>query len=247
MRVAFTITYNQLHQLTFRGFTEFMLENFDHWIVVDGLAGNGGSTSWCQDLNLDFKSTDGTIEYLKSFNNPKLHLIEAKEKWESKDKMVNEAIELLRSITKYCTLYQVDSDEHFSVVGMEKAERMLMGSPHKCVSLTPIHYVAHNRIAMGQWAAKTNRIWKWKGEDFVSHEPAAIYGQGKALAIPVSFNHYSYVFDKDVMFKEQYYGYTGIYERWKIVEQSEEEELPITALFPLPHPIGKSKTKLVKI
>lgn len=247
MRVAFTITYNQLHQLKFRGFTEFMLANFDHWIVVDGLAGNKGSTSWCRDLELNFKSTDGSIEYLKSFNSDKLHLIEPTEKWESKDQMVNAAIEYLRGLTKYCTLYQVDSDEHHTIEGMARAERLLNGSTQKCVSLTPIHYVAHNRVAMGAWAAKTNRIWKWKGEDFTSHEPAMIYGQGKALAIPVSFNHYSYVFDKDVIFKEKYYGYEGIYERWKAVEESEEEELPITALFPLPHPIGRSKTRLVKI
>ena len=247
MRVAFTIIYNQLHQLQFRGFSEFMIANFDHWIVVDGLSGNGGSTSWCNDLNLTYHSTDGTVEFMRSLASDKVHFIEAKQKWESKDQMVNAAIELLRSITRSCILYQVDSDEHYTIQSMQRAERFLNSATQKCVSLTPIHYVAPNRIAMGKWVTKANRVWKWKGEDFISHEPAMIYGQGKALAIPVSFNHYSYVFDKDVQFKEKYYGYINLYERWKLIQESLEEELPITALFNEEHPIGKTKTKLVRI
>lgn len=247
MRIAFTIIYNQLHQLQFMGFTDFMLKNFDHWVVVDGLAGNGGSTSWCKDLNLDFKSTDGTVEYMRSLKSDTVHFIEAERKWDSKDEMVEAAIVKIRELARACTLYQVDSDEHWTEDGMMRAERFLKGTDRKCVSVTPIHYVSTNRVAMGQWVTKVNRVWKWKGESFISHEPAVIYGQSKALAIPVSFNHYSYIFDKDIIFKEKLYGYTGLYSKWKSFQDSIEDELPITALFDKDHPIGKSKTKLVKI
>lgn len=247
MRIAFTITYNQLHQLKFMGFTEFMLKNFDHWVVVDGLAGNKGSTSWCKNLDLHHASTDGTVEFMKSLVSDKVHFIEAPKKWESKDEMVEAAIEKIRTLTNSCTLYQVDSDEHWTEHDMVRAERFLKESDRKCVALTPIHFVAPNRVAMGEWAAKTNRVWKWKGESFRSHEPAILFGQNKALNIPVSFNHYSYIFDVDIKFKEKLYGYTGLYDKWKSFQESQEDELPITALFEIDHPIAKTKTKLVKV
>ena len=61
------ITKDFIHHLKNRNFAKFMLTNFDHWIVVEGHAKPGGSTSWCKDINIPCRSTDGTHEELLGF------------------------------------------------------------------------------------------------------------------------------------------------------------------------------------
>lgn len=222
LRCAFTIIYNGLHHLKNRNFAKFMLTNFDHWIVVEGHAKPGGSTSWCKDINIPCRSTDGTHEELLGLKSQhkNLHYYSNGGYWKSKDEQVNKAIDILRGITNECILWQVDADEVWTETGIVNNERALMGRRHNCGRVQFRHIVGEHEgkllIARGRWGSGyVNRVWKWKGERFVTHEPSEIEGQS-SVNLPYRFDHYSMYFEQDVLFKSKYYkGYENLYENWK--------------------------------
>ena len=86
------------------------------------------------------------------------------------------------------------------------------------------YYVGEKQKVIGQWGEGRlepyRRLWDWKGEMFIKHEPPTLVGKnGPGLLLPQRFNHYAYFFEQDVKFKEIYYqGYEGLYERWLKVQ-----------------------------
>jgi hypothetical protein len=241
MRIAFTIIYNGFHHLTHNGFSDFMLANFDHWVVVEGHARAGGSTAWCKNLGMPQRSTDGTHEYLLSLSkeNPKLKYFSKGTYWNSKDQQVNKAIEIVKTITGNCYLWQVDCDEQHTPCNLLKAEIALDKSGLKAGQMKFNHYLCRNDqgdqlIATGEWGSGSNiRLWKWSGEWFVTHEPPVIEGQIGVAELPVKYDHYSYYFEQDIIFKSKYYkGYDSLYLYWKRLKKFKGTfPRPITDLF----------------
>jgi len=74
-------------------------------------------------------------------------------------------------------------------------------------------------------------------------------GQRQTVHIPdVTFDHYSYSFDKDVKFKSVYYsGHQNVFKNIKAVRDSETFPLPISALFGKETAIGKSNSFIHKL
>ena len=249
MRVAFTIIYDGFHHLTHNGFADFMLQNFDKWVVVEGHARAGGSTSWCKNLGLPQRSTDGTHEYLLylASKNEKLIYFSKGTYWNSKDQQVNKAIEIIKTFTNSCYLWQVDVDEQYSPCDLLKAEIALDKSGLKAGQVKFNHYLCVNDhgkqlIATGDWGSGSHiRLWKWSGEWFISHEPPKIEGQTDVADLPVKYNHYSYFFEKDVLFKDKYYGYHNLHYHWtKLKSFDGDFPRPITDLF------GKKNKRISK-
>ena len=243
LRVAFTIIYNGLHHLKNRNFAEFMLDTFNHWIVIEGHAKPGGSTSWCKNLNIPCRSTDGTHEELlglSSLHN-NLHYYSKGGYWESKDEMVTKAIDILSGITNECWLWQVDCDEVWTKENILNNERCLASRRHNCGRVQFRHIVGKTEggvmVARGRWGSGyVNRLWKWKGQDFVQHEPPEIEGQ-MAVNLPYRFDHYSMYFEQDVKFKSKYYkGYENLYENWK--KMHEGTKFPFRGSHLTPHAKG---------
>ena len=54
MRVAFTIILNGLRHLTHNHYYKTIIENFDYWVIVEGVSQPNDSTSWCKNLDLSF-------------------------------------------------------------------------------------------------------------------------------------------------------------------------------------------------
>lgn len=239
MRIAFTIIYDGLHHLKHNGFTEFMLMNFDYWVVVEGHARAGGSTSWCKNLGLPQRSQDGTHEYLMHIaaSNPKLKYFSKGTYWNSKDQMVNKAIEIIKNLTTKCYLWQVDVDEQYSPCDLPKAEIALDKSGLIAGSFKFFHYLCPNiagqLVAKGEWGDGSNiRIWKWEGQNFISHEPPIIEDQTEVAELPIKYHHYSYFFEKDVRFKDSYYGYPNLLRNWlKLKSYTGSFPAPINLLF----------------
>ncbi len=130
-RIAFSIVYNASHHLRHNKYAERILKMVDLWIIVEGAAGNKGSTSWCKDLQRSSSSEDGTIEYLKqlsAFNMAKLRVQFASpgQMWESKDMMVNQAISMIKSEgIEEAWLWEIDADEQWTADQMDRAEAMM--------------------------------------------------------------------------------------------------------------------------
>ena len=231
MRVAFTIILNGLRHLKQDNYTQFMTTQFDHWVIVEGVSRPTGSTSWCKELSTDFHknylSNDGTTEFLDTIKSDRVTIVRCKDKpWENKDEQVNAAIDIIKSITNECMLWQVDIDEKWTSNQLQEAEEMLRKNNGKTGCFLCNYYVGEKQIALGDWGEGKHepyrRLWDWKGEKFVSHEPPKLKGKnGPGLLLPQRFNHFAYYYKEDVMFKEAYYGsYEGLYNRWLKVQDN---------------------------
>jgi len=225
-RIAFTILLNGLHHLTHNDYYKFILENFDYWIIVEGASNNTGSTSWCNAFPKNFskengESIDGTTEFLTDISKKYKNLIHIKpiKMWNNKDDQVNTAIQEIKKITNTCLLWEIDIDEQWNLEDIKTAEAILIREQAKTGCFLCTYFVGKNKIATGEWGEGTRspyrRLWNWSGELFKSHEPPVLDGKnGPGILIPIKFNHYAFYFDQDVRFKEIYYKYIGLYDRW---------------------------------
>lgn len=251
-RLAITIIYNGLHHLTHKGFSDFMTKHFDHWVIVEGHAKPGRSTSWCNDLVISPTSTDGTIGYCEALalnhKNVTFHCNGVY--FKSKDVQVNLALALLKRKFNAGFLWQVDADEHWTVDQLQAAESLLSYSGFKQAAFQFNHYVGKDLLATGDWGSGwVNRLFLWRGQRFISHEPSMMELPYRTTQIKeIKFNHYSYVFKQDVEFKEKYYpGYTGITKRWESLQMCKDFPQPITALFDPSTRVGKGNSQIIKI
>jgi hypothetical protein len=231
MRVAYTIILNGLRHLTHNDYYKTMIENFDLWVIVEGVAGNTGSTSWCKNLpetiHNNFISNDGTSEYLDklqaAYNNVRV-IRPRNGPWSNKDEQVNAAITEIKKTVEECFLWQVDIDEQWTLEQLNTAESELTSNGGKTGCFYCNFFVGEKLIAKGDWGegliTPYRRLWRWCGEEFETHEPPMLRGKnGPGLLLTPRFNHFAYYYKEDVMFKELYYsGYDGLYERWTDIQ-----------------------------
>jgi hypothetical protein len=228
-RVAFTIIYNGAHHLMHNNYATVMSKNFDYWVLVEGAALPTGSTSWCKDIFTNSESTDDTIKLINDIctehsNVQYIQRINGNA-WENKDKQVNAAIDALNvwrteNNVDSCYLWQIDIDEQWTIDQLEQAEKELSSGNGKTGCFLCNYFVGPNLVVKGQWgegqSGPYRRLWRWEGEKFETHEPPVLNGKnGPGLLLTPRFNHYAYFFEKDVTFKEQYYGYTSLVSNWK--------------------------------
>lgn len=251
MRSAVTILYNGLHHLQHNGFAQFMVDNFDYWAVVDGLSHNGGSTAWCNRLDMPPCSTDGSVEFMRDLamtHSNVLHYV-AKKPFRSKDEQVNMCIDLLRKQIKRGWLWQVDVDEQWTAEQLDDAEQRLFFSPMREAAFRFYHFVGKGIYADGKWGNDhVSRLFKWRGQKFISHEPSRMDSAGRVLLIDdIRFNHYSYYFETDVIHKDKYYkGYEGIHPNWLKLQTMTEFPQPLSVLMPVTSKQYNDNTKIVK-
>lgn len=228
MRIGFTIIFNGLHHLLHNDFAVKMASMFDYWVIVEGAARNDGSTKWCKKILSKYhnngSSIDGTEKYLSNLfsTNSNIgvlcNIATDKIMWDSKDEMINCAVQYIKQhLTNDAFLWQIDCDEQWTSEAMDAAEKELTGDTGMFLCN---YYVGPNLIAKGGWGEGKSRpyrrLWKWKGQYFKSHEPPILEGgNGKEQLLSQRFNHYAYYYEKDVEFKDKYYGgHEGVYKRW---------------------------------
>jgi GR25 family glycosyltransferase involved in LPS biosynthesis len=241
-RIAFTILFNGLHHLKHKNYTEFLAKNFDYWVVVEGASKNKGSTSWCKEMPSSYhkngKSIDGTVDFMKKLckKYDNIIFIESNGMWESKDDMVNRAIDEVKKITNSCFLWQVDVDEQWTVEQIIKSEKELKAKKCKTGKFNVFQFVGEGLIAFGKdWAgAPFTRLWDWKGEKFISHEPPALNTTDKSETIlSERMMHYAFYFEEDVKFKNDWYNdHDDSLKRWKKLKTEKKFPQHITYLFP---------------
>jgi hypothetical protein len=194
-----------------------------HWHVVEGAAANTHCTAWCKRIEPQY-SRDGTGEFLASLHgNPRVtHYRKAM--WDGKVEMCNAAVSTIKD---RCILLQMDSDEIWSPVQLAvMCEAFSKKQTHAffwCryffgadVVMTTRNCYANN--PRQEW----KRAWKFEpGMTFKSHEPPVLDGENVAMEhaeteqLGLVFDHFGYALEKQVAFKEEYYGYTGAVAQWK--------------------------------
>jgi len=239
MRIGFTIIFNGLHHLLHNNYAEKLVNMLDYWVIVEGAAGSTGSTKWCNPMPEKYyddygKSVDGTIAFISGFMNGRIKnditLFVANGIWESKDTMVNTAIEWIKeNLTENAFLWQIDIDEQWTPEAMDAAEKELIGDTGLFLA---DYHVGPGLMAKDERPYK--RLWRWKGQRFASHEPPLLEGgNGTEQLLSQRFNHYAYYYEKDVRFKDDWYGgHEGIYKRWKELQEETNFPQPLSRLLP---------------
>lgn len=233
-------------------FASKMCKLFDHWIVIEGHSLPYGSTSWCKKMNVSPTSQDGTIKYLKSLSLIKnnLHFYSHGGFFYGKDEQVNAGISILKQLTKKCYLWQVDVDEHWTEEKLKASEIYADLNPHKGYAFQFNQYVGEDIIAVGEWGSGyLNRLWKWNGEMFRSHEPALLFGQRSLGYVPeIKYDHFSYLYEKDVKFKSQYYtGHEYVHKGWGELKNVKTFPVHISVLFGKDSKIGMSNSYITRL
>jgi hypothetical protein len=254
-RIAFTIILNGLHHLLHNSYAETLCDMVDHWVIVEGAAGNTGSTAWCKamppEVHKDGRSVDGTVKFLQQLadRRPNVHVVIGDGLWPSKDAQVNRAVDEVRKLASDCWLWEIDADEQWAQPAMDLAETTLAASGNGAAAFRCDAFMGKDIVARGEWGENPpyRRLWRWNGESFDTHEPPRLHGCGKnPLVLPQRFSHYSYYFEQDVKFKSQWYGgHEAVYENWLKLQRQTKFPRPISALFGMTS-YGLSKTSIVK-
>ena len=262
MRIAFTIILNGLHHLKHNNFGKRMLEMFDYWIIVDGAAGNQGTSAWCKKMLCRYHnkgdSNDGTLDYLldlymSSSNNEKMIITLANgEPWPSKDVMVRSAVTKASVVASNAFLWQIDVDEQWTPFQLQRAEDELVEADKDTGMFLCDFYVGQDILARGDWGEGKvypyRRLWRWKGQQFESHIPPKLEGgNGKEVLLSQRFKHYAYYFEQDVEFKSNYYtGYNNILKNWKKLQEMPDKDFPLPASFLVNNRWTRKNTQLIK-
>lgn len=233
-----------------------MSEMFDAWVIVEGAAGNAGSTNWCgspvEGYHNNGHSVDGTLEYIRSMERSadNVYTITKGGCWQSKDEMVNSATDFIRREIREEPMYlwEVDVDEQWTLPDLRAAEKHLDAAGAKTGMFLANYFVGPNLIVKGEWGEGLllpyNRLWNWNGQDFQKHEPPILEGGNEpSILLPQRFNHYAYAFEQDVRFKDLWYGgHRGILDKWKRLQELPAEAFPqdISALTPFSWGGGKT-------
>jgi hypothetical protein len=196
------------------------------WLVVEGPAANVNCTSWCKPQPPGH-SNDGTHEFLMSLTNHPRVFYSWRLMWDGgKVEMCNRA---LATITEPCVLLQIDADELWSAEQIEKIFR-LISSPGQidAANFYCRYFLGPNIVTVGdncygnnpgEWA----RAWRlYPGMKFVRHEPPVlnrppymVQSRVGTKIMDLVFDHWAYYFEKQVAYKESFYGYKNAVAQWK--------------------------------
>jgi hypothetical protein len=203
-----------------------------HWHIVEGAAANTGSTRWCQPQK-GRRSQDGSEEFLFTFfrqSHPRV-TVNIKNLWEGgKDQMFQVG---LNRIEEPCLLLQMDIDELWSpeqfetLIGFFNAYDQIGAARFYCRYFIGPNIVITSTHGYGNRPGEWLRAFRYEpGMKFISHEPPAfldtrpVASRDQTKEVGLVFDHWAYVFEKQVAFKERFYGYRNAVAHWKRLQDN---------------------------
>jgi hypothetical protein len=235
IKTAFTIVLNGMPFIAQQ--YEIIPKVFDKWIIVEGYSKPILDTSWCKEIDTtkftnNGLSNDGTTEFLNHIASDKIQIIRKPngDFWNGKTEMCNAAVQGLNNTV----LMEFDADEIWDVNTLKSVTDYSIqhfdefdGMMFFCNC-----FVGHNLVTVGEDCYGNNpnewcRLWNVRDiSEFITHEPPRMKNLNKILHRNFTktqgwiFNHYSYLYEKQLKFKEDYYGYTGAVEQWKSLQNN---------------------------
>lgn len=236
-----------------------------HWHIIEGAAELKHDTAWSvanggkleESFTRDNLSQDGTSEYLDSLvkEYPENVSVYRKDrKWNGKTEMVNAPLE---RINEECILWQLDSDEIWTLDQINKTREMYMLSPDKTSANYLCNYFVGEKLVLQNFGKYANnlfnewiRTWRFQpGDRFLAHEPPTLCRFGadgryqdinkvnpfsymETAAAGLIFQHYAYVTEVQIEFKEKYYGYSGLKDNWKKLNSTIAFPVQLKEYFP---------------
>jgi hypothetical protein len=232
-KIAFTIVLNGMPFI--RQQAEIIPKIFDEWHIIEGATLPVNDTYWCKNINSIFYSDDklsidGTSEFIDSIiDNTNIFVHRKYDFWNGKVEMCNS----IKTSLSDCILMQIDVDEFW------KADTLLeIFDYSKDMSYDGIHFkcnyfvgpdlMIQNDGCYGNRDGEWSRLWKInKPTEWISHEPPRLKGLTNFLSRNSTknmgwvFDHYAYVYEHQLKFKENFYGYMNATDHWKKLQNSE--------------------------
>lgn len=201
-----------------------------HWHIIEGVAKPVACTAWCKRLKPRL-SNDGTSEYLDSISgHPNISLYR-KEEWEGKIEQVNAPC---HHYNDGDIVMEIDSDEIWTTRQLESVVQILSTSVDRNRAAFFCRYFFGPNIVITSKEGYGNhglyewrRAWKVKkGFAFTKHEPPISNQDGSLITreeteqLGLVFDHYAYATEKQVAFKEKYYGYRRAVQSWNMLQNN---------------------------
>jgi len=194
-------------------------------------------------------SIDGTSAYISELaeefpDNVTVYRKDCGAFWDGKLEMVNAP---LKNIGEEVLLFEIDSDELWTFEQILNVRNMFLDNPSKTAAFFWCHfYVGESLVTTekNQYsktpAYEWIRAWRYKpGYRWMSHEPPALcmkndHGEWVDLTKVnpfrhdetekrgLVFHHYAYVLEKQLEFKEVYYGYRNALADWRRLQDAEQ-------------------------
>jgi hypothetical protein len=198
------------------------------------------SAGWIpQHLHDGGLSIDGTRQYLDEIaaSDRRVKVFRAPHGtfWDGKREMVRAACADLKSET---LLWQIDSDELWTAEQIETTHEMFAATPKKMTARYWCHYYVGpeletlDRNCFGNGRDGWIRTWRARpGDVWLKHEPPLLVRDGVPLCRDsflqaetegkgLVFEHYAYVTEEQLAFKEAYYGLPDAVLYWRRLQQA---------------------------
>ena len=233
-RIAFTIVLNGMPFI--RKQAEILPKVFDEWHIVEGATLPVRDTAWCRNIDQSFitddkLSVDGTTVFLDWIGDGRKIFVHRNNGrfWNGKTEMCSR----IEPVMEDCILMQFDVDEIWKpevlTDVLDYAETMdgLHGMLFRCNYHVGPNIVTTGDNSYGNNPGEWARLWRITNRtEWQSHEPPVVRGltnflnREQTVARGWVFDHYAYVLEEQVRFKENFYGYTGAVARWKSLQMN---------------------------
>jgi hypothetical protein len=227
-KIAFTIVLNGMPFIKKQ--SEILPFVFDEWHIIEGVSLPKNDTSWCKNIDKIFYSDkklsiDGTSEFLDTLvDNKKIFVHRKYDFWNGKTEMCKQ----IEPFMENCILMQFDVDEIWKidvlndVLTYAENNDGFDGMLFKCNYFVGPNLIIKNEDCYGNYFSEWCRLWKIKNKThWISHEPPRIKNCCNFLTKNFTkqkewiFDHYAYVLEDQIKFKENFYGYKNAFLEWK--------------------------------
>ncbi len=212
-----------------------------------------------ESLHSHGRSNDGTSQYLDQLQRQDPQHISIYRKpldviWDGKLEMVRAP---LSAIQGECLLWQLDSDEVWNPEQIDIMRKMFLADPSRTAAWFWCMYFVGPSLLVGSrncYSQNPNqewlRVWRYRpGMQWAAHEPPMLVvplpnksfldvGRIKPFLhyetenSGLVFQHFSYVNETQLRFKEKYYGYHGAIERWRRLQRQTSFPQRLADFFP---------------
>ncbi len=244
MLTIFTIVLNGMPRIAQHLETFSKLPFPWRWQIVEGVAAPRHCTAWCRQVPAEFHrewlSVDGTTAYLDGIKDSRVSVIRGKMPWDGKIEMINAALQGVED----GVVMEIDADEIWTAQQLAAIYQVLAqrqagdAMQFSCRVFVGPRKIVTTKVGFGSMPYEWFRAWRWgPGVAFVKHEPPELNCRGSICSreqtarAGLIFDHYAYETEAQVRFKEVFYGYSGLTENWRRLQEV-RGEVQLCRFFP---------------